>query len=120
MKKDFLVYGLILTVLFSIGTVGMIRGVNLNDPAKSGEDIEFFVKVLNPTSGKLYDLQAKAVFIDDGGYVVSPDFSIEKGKKEVVPLVYNTKDKEKGDYIVRVSVKNQDVHDSKYVYARII
>jgi hypothetical protein len=113
MRNDFAVYSVL--VIFLLGGINLFGSIYSD---KIGKDIEVFSNINNPETHKIYDLKVRAMLIDDG-YVETSNFNIGGADTDSANLVYEKNQGYKGDYLVKVTVRNDDVQDTKYVFVDI-
>jgi len=113
MKKKMRVF----LVLVLLSFFGMIRG---NEFIESGDALEMYVNVVNRLGSDLDNVHV-SMFIYDLGVVVNSDtFDIDGKDNAGRVLFWETDGVSVGDYLVRITVSNDDFRNVKHRYITII
>ena len=108
-------------IVFAMGGVNLLGGINFLEPVKRGNEVQISVNVNNPTSDDMDDLSVRAIFLDIGDYALSSEFDLDDCDTASVMLSFDIpKDAYKGEHLVKIVTSNDDYYDSKYVYMNII
>ncbi|MCK5282899.1 MAG: hypothetical protein KAK00_05815 [Nanoarchaeota archaeon] len=121
MKKDIIACFLFGIMFFAMGGINILGRVNLLEPVATGDELEMYVNVNNPTDDDMDDLSVKVIFFDLGEYVVSSELDIDEGDTKAVHLFFDVpRDAYRGDHLVKIVASNDDHYSSKFMYVRII
>ncbi len=113
MKKKIMVF----FVLVMLGFFGMIRS---NEPIASGSELETHVNIVNGLDDDLEDVHLSMLIYDLGIVVESNTFDVEDNDNFGKFIFWDTSGIPAGDYLVRITVSNDDFRNVKHRYISII
>lgn len=109
-------YKLLFTVLIVFGLIGSIR---ISDPMSTDDLYFMHVNVNNEGASDLDDLKVKVLFYDLGLIFQTNPFDLDDGDSTGKLIFWDSSDVAPGDYLVRVSVSNDDVREIKHRFVTI-
>ena len=113
MKKEFI-------ALFLIGIFGFFGMIRSNSPVVSGSDLEFHVNVVNDLTHDIDDVKTRVLIYDIGEVITTNTFDVEDMSSYGKFILWNTDDFPEGDYLVRITISNDDFREVKHRYISII
>ena len=120
MKKKMALFGIFVVLsLFGGGFdsfFGQIRG---NDPVQSGQMLEYHVNVVNHAKYDLDDVHLNMFVYDLGELIVTNTFDVDDTDNAGKFLFWDTDDVAPRDYLVRITLSNDDFREVKYRYITI-
>jgi hypothetical protein len=103
-------------ILAMIGFFGMIRG---NEPVASGDELEMHVNVVNKLAYDLEDVHLSMLIYDLGIVVDANTFDVESNDNVGKFIFWDTEGVPPGDYLVRITLGNDDFRNVRHRYISI-
>jgi hypothetical protein len=121
MKK--LLIGIVVFVMLSFSAVAFpISSIRLhNEYLNLGDEFEMYVNLVNELDNDLEDLNFRVFLMDFGGVIGSNKFDIADNDKRTESIFWDIpKNLPRGEYLIKITVKNKNIRDVKYRYITFV